>query len=98
MLTLTEILDLVAANRSKLREFGVLKLGVFGSHARGDASPDSDIDFLVELENETFRSYMGLKFFLEDLMGRKVDLVLLDTIKPRMRDEILDEVKYAEGL
>jgi len=95
MLTLTEILDLIKANRSRLREFGVLKLGVFGSHARGDASPDSDIDFLVELENETFRSYMGLKFFLEDLLGRKADLVLLDTIKPRMRDEILDEVKYA---
>jgi len=98
MLTLTEILDLVKDNRARLREFGVLKLGVFGSHARGQASPDSDIDFLVELEHETFRSYMGLKFFLENLTGCKVDLVLFDTIKPRMRDEILDEVKYAEGL
>ena len=98
MLKLNEILDLVISNRIRLRDFTVRKLGIFGSHARGDATPESDIDVLVELENETFRNYMGLKFFLEELTGRQVDLVLFDAIKPRLRDDILSEVKYAEGL
>lgn len=98
MITLSEILKAIEENREQIRDFGVRKLGVFGSVVRGEATPDSDLDFLVELENETFRAYMGLKFFLEDLFGRKVDLVLTDTIKPRLRDSILAEVQYAKGI
>lgn len=56
------------------------------------------MDFLVVLEKPTFDAYMEVKFFLEDLFGCTVDLVLEETIKPRLRRYILEEVIYAQGL
>ena len=68
------------------RAFGVRHLSLFGSTARDEAREDSDLDLLVDFEaGPTFDSFMGLKFFLEDHLGRKVDLVTLDALKPRMR-------------
>ena len=93
-----EIFQMIRQNGTSLRKYGVRRLGVFGSFARNDAGPASDVDVLVELENKTFRSYMGLKFFLEELLGRKVDLVLKESIKPRLRETILGETVYATGL
>ncbi len=55
------------------------------------------MDFLVKFENATFDNYFDLKFFLEDLFGRPVDLVFADTIKPRIRSTILKETIYAQG-
>lgn len=73
-------------------DFGVRRLAVFGSTARGEDRADSDVDILVEFENDpTFRSFMGLKVFLEDALGRKVDLVTSDALKPRLRDVITRE-------
>lgn len=59
--------------------------------------PASDIDVLVEFREgeETFDHFMDLKFYLEDLLGRKTDLVIADTLKPRIRDAVLGEVVYA---
>lgn len=56
------------------------------------------MDFLVVLERPSFDNYMDLKFFLEDLFSCKVDLVMEDTLKPRLRPYILEEVIYAQGL
>jgi len=68
------------------RDFGVRRIALFGSTVRGDAREDSDLDILVEFESgPTFLSYMGLKVFLEDQMGRKVDLATPDALKPRLR-------------
>jgi len=68
------------------RDFGVRRISLFGSTARDDARPDSDLDLLVEFAaGPTFDSFMDLKFFLEDQLGRKVDLVTPDSLKPRMR-------------
>jgi predicted nucleotidyltransferase len=68
------------------RNFGVRRIALFGSTVRGDAREDSDLDILVEFESgPTFLSYMGLKVFLEDQMGRKVDLATPDALKPRLR-------------
>jgi len=98
MLTLDEILAGISRNQAHLSKLGVKRLGVFGSFVRGEAGPDSDIDFVVELEKKTFDIYMDVKFFLEDLFDRKVDLVLTDTIKPRLRPYIENEVVYATGI
>ena len=77
---------------------GVRKIGLFGSYRRGTSTIDSDIDFLITLENSSFDAYMDVKFFLEDLFHCKVDLVLEKVLKPRLRPYVLAEVEYAAGL
>jgi len=91
-----EILETLRAHRDELRQrFGVKSLAVFGSVARGEAGPDSDVDILVEFEGRaTFDRYMGLKFFLEDLLGKRVDLVTRKALKPRMRPYVEREAIY----
>jgi len=77
--------------------FGVAKIGIFGSFIRGEERPDSDVDVLVTFRNgeKSFDRSMDCKFYLEDLFGRKVDLVMKGTIKKRLRPYILGEVVYA---
>ncbi len=80
-----------------IERFGVKKVGVFGSFAKGEERIDSDVDILVEFKEgqKTFGNYMELKFYLEELFGRKVDLVIETAIKPRLREQILKEAVYA---
>ena len=88
-----EILRLLREHKDELRKrFGVKSLAVFGSVARGEAGPESDVDILVEFESSPgFDGYMALKFYLEDLLGRKVDLVMKNALKPWARDVVLRE-------
>ena len=96
--TSPEILAVLQQNRDTLRGFGVRRLGLFGSYARGKQTTTSDLDFVVELEERSFDSFMGLKLFLEDLFGRPVDLVLEHTIKPRLRPHIMESLTDVPGL
>ena len=73
-------------------------LSLFGSSIRGEETSGSDLDFVVEFERKSFDSYMDLKFFLEELFDRQVDLVLADGIKPSLRAAILREAIHAPGL
>lgn len=79
------------------RTFGISKIGVFGSFARGEEQENSDIDILVAFQKgeKTFDHFMDLKYYLEDLFGRKVDLVTMEALRPQLRDSILQEVAYA---
>jgi predicted nucleotidyltransferase len=82
--------------RSELtRRFTVRRIGVFGSFAKGLANQGSDVDILVELMEPTFDNYMDLKFYLENILNRAVDLVMADAIKPRLKPIIEQEVVYA---
>ena len=92
-----EVMKMIQANRDGIRRFGVRRLGVFGSAARGTAGPESDLDFLVEFEQKSFDAYMELKAYLEDLFGSRIDLVLADSIKPRLKEKLLQETVYAPG-
>ena len=92
------VLALLRQHEPILRErFGVKRIGVFGSFARGEEHKGSDVDVLVVFRDgeETFDHYMDCKFYLEDLFNRKVDLVIEDTLKMRLREPILNEVIYA---
>jgi predicted nucleotidyltransferase len=98
MMKAEEILQTLGTQRPALRRLGVRRLGLFGSTARGEATDASDLDFLVEFDQKTFDAYMGVKEFLEELFQRRVDLVIADAVKPQLRDRILQETVYAEGL
>lgn len=93
-----EILKVLQKHREEIRGYGVRRLGLFGSTARGEAIETSDLDFVVEFERKSFDAYMDLKAFLEKLFGCRVDLVLADAIKPRLRGIILEEAVHAPGL
>ena len=91
-----DILRVIREKQPELaRRFSVRRIGVFGSFVRGGARPESDVDILVELSEPTFDHYMDLKFYLEEVLNRPVDLVLADTVKPRLRPIIAKEVVYA---
>jgi hypothetical protein len=79
------------------QRFGVAKIGIFGSFARGEERPESDLDVLVVFREgqKTFDNFMGTKFYLEDLFRRKVDLVTDAALKPLIAESILRDVVYA---
>ena len=72
--------------------------GLFGSYLHDAADEQSDLDILVELDRPTFDHYMDLKFYLEKLLGTPVDLVLIHTLKERLRSIILKEAIRVPGL
>lgn len=91
------ILEVLDRNAERLRSYHVRKIGLFGSFLHHRANHRSDIDLLVELGQISFDGYMDLKFFLEEMFGRKVDLVIQEDVKPAMR-HILEEAVYAKAV
>ncbi|MCG8451189.1 MAG: nucleotidyltransferase family protein [Pirellulales bacterium] len=89
--------ETIAQHQAELRRLGVRRLQLFGSAVRNETNGASDLDFIVQLEENSFGAYMDVKFFLEDLFHCPVDLVLPDTIKPQLRDHILQEATDAPG-
>lgn len=83
---------MLARHRNRLDAFGVATLEVFGSVARGEARADSDVDVLVTFAGEpTFDRFMDLKLFLEDALGRRVDLVTRGALREALRQHIEPE-------
>lgn len=82
-MTREEVLSTLARESGSYPRFGVKSLALFGSVARNEAQAESDVDVLVEFESTpTFAQYMDLKFFLEDSLGKKVDLVQKKMLHP----------------
>ena len=79
-----EILKVIRENKDKIKSFGVKKIGIFGSFVRGEEKERSDIDIIVEFEEgkKNFDNFMNLAFYLEELFGRKVDLLTPESISP----------------
>ncbi len=79
-----EVIGFLSSHRQELEEhFGVCSIALFGSMARDEAGPESDVDVLVEFrETPGLTEYMRLKFWLEDHLGRQVDLVMKKGLKP----------------
>lgn len=96
-LTVTEIQRVVDTHQGDLARLGVLSLAVFGSVARGEATSESDVDFLVEFAGgATLSRYMGLKLLLEDVLARKVDLVTRRSLRSRLQPSVeKDAVRVA---
>jgi len=100
MLSQQEILKVLSKNLNVWKEkYGVKSIALFGSYSREEQNDSSDIDLLVEFDDKaiTFDNYMELKFDLEDIFQKAVDLVIIDDIKPALKPGILRSAKYAEG-
>jgi len=92
-----DIANMLRTHLSEIKErFKVKEIGIFGSYIKGKAKKRSDVDILVEFEQEgeTFDNYMELKFFLEKIFKRKVDLVIKNALREEIREEILIEAVY----
>jgi len=97
MKSFEEIKNILKKNSDDLKQkFGIKEFGIFGSYVRGEQEESSDIDILVEFKEgyKTFDNYMDLKFYLEELLGLRVDLVSKTALKPRLKPYILKEVVY----
>ena len=97
MLTKKDIFNILQENKPKIKNFGVKRIGLFGSFVRSEQRKKSDIDILVEFEEakKTFDNYMSLKFFLQRRLGHKVDVVIKNTLKRRIKSYVMKEVEYA---
>jgi predicted nucleotidyltransferase len=94
--TKQEIVEAILKNQPQIKALGVKRLGLFGSFVHGEQRTDSDVDILVEFKRDqkTFDHFMQLSFFLEDLLGRAVELVTLESLSPYIGPYILKEVEY----
>ncbi len=76
------------------REYSVKEIGLFGSFASDSAKEDSDIDLLVELEKPIGWKFFSLEIYLEQIFGRKIDLVTKNALRERLKEDILNKVNY----
>ncbi len=91
-MTRDRLLQLLAEHRQDLDKFGVSTLAVFGSVARNQAQAHSDVDLLVEFAKPVgLFEFVRLQLYLEALLGRPVDLVTPDALRPEFREAVLDE-------
>jgi hypothetical protein len=87
------VVQLLREHRAEMNRFGVRSIALFGSVARDEAGAGSDVDVLVDFGPEpTFRGYMDLKFYLEDLFGTKVDVVTPGALLPGVDEAVMGEM------
>ena len=91
-----DILSTLVGLKAELTDrFSVKEIGLFGSVARGEETPQSDIDLLVAFDKPvSLITLLRLESFLSEKLGRKVDLVTRDSLKPLIKQDILSEAIY----
>lgn len=91
-----QVLALLKTHAPELHKLGVRRCGLFGSFLRGQQNNRSDVDLLVEFEPalKSFDNFMRLTFFLEETLGRKVELVTPESLSPYLGPRIMREVEY----
>jgi len=95
MLTKNEIVNKLSDLKPILhKEYAVRKIGLFGSFSDDSYTENSDIDILVEFERPIGWKYFSLEIYLENIFGRKIDLVTKNALKEQLKDNILNQVKY----
>jgi len=96
-LTSKDIITTLKQHRRILGKCRVRKIGLFGSYVRGDKIERSDIDFLVEFKEPTFDNFMDLLFYLENLFGKKVDLITTRGLSSYIRPFVEKEIEWLEA-
>jgi uncharacterized protein len=96
MKTFEKLKETLAEHKEELRNrFKVKEIGIFGSYVRKEQKRKSDIDILVTFyETIDLFTFVELENYLSDILGVKVDLVMKEAIKPRLKEKILSEAVY----
>jgi predicted nucleotidyltransferase len=94
--TKAEVLDVLEKNEAKINAFGVRQFSLFGSFLYDQATTESDVDLLVEFEpdKKTFTNFSNLVFFLEEILGRHVEVVTKESLSPYIGPHILRDVEH----
>jgi hypothetical protein len=88
-----DVIETLKKYRKKIKkEYSVEKIGIFGSYAKGNQTESSDIDVLVEFKHATYDNLIELAFYLEDLYGKKVDLITVKGLSPYILPTVEKEV------
>jgi len=94
--TKEELVQKLKSNASTIKMYGAKSLGLFGSFQRNQQNDASDVDLIVEFSAgcKTYDNFIHLVFFLEDLLGREVELVTPESLSPYLRPHIEKSVEY----
>jgi len=91
------VFNVLKSHKNEIKaKYNVKKIGIFGSYAKELQNEESDIDILVEFEKPSFDNFMELSFYLEDLFGKKVDLLTPNSLSPFMKTSVEKEVVWCE--
>ena len=91
-----QVLLLLRLNNREILQFGIARIGLFGSFVRNEAHEGSDVDIWVEFEKDkkTYKNFIRLTYFLEDLLHREVEVVTPEGVSPFIKPHILKELEY----
>ena len=91
-----QVLSLLRLNNREILQFGIARIGLFGSFVRNEAHEGSDVDIWVEFEKDkkTYKNFIRLTYFLEDLLHREVEVVTPEGVSPFIKPHILKELEY----
>ena len=89
-----DVVNIIKSKRRMIKRYGVKSLALFGSAARNRLRKNSDVDVLVQFDQPTWANYIGLKFYLQELLGREVDLVTPKGLKPAVRPSVEKDLLY----
>jgi predicted nucleotidyltransferase len=96
-LTSKRIIQILESHGNEIKKYAVERIGLFGSFLKGTPKKSSDLDLLVSFKKASFDNYMELKFFLERIFHRKVDLIIENALKPALRYVKMEAI-YARGI
>ncbi len=90
------VLEVLRNNKHEIEKLGAYKIALFGSYARKENTVKSDIDLMIEVQTEkkTFDNFMNICFFLEELFGKKVDLLTRESVSSDFYNMIKKEIIY----
>ena len=95
-MTTSELLTTLKSLKQELKtQFGIEKIALFGSYARGEATEESDVDIaVISMDEKNYFTLIAAIHYLEEKLNRKIDMGYFDAIRPFIKQQIKDEIIY----